>query len=567
MRKNGFACPWNWQQITTIIAFTLNDLIFYFLTSNLLSTKETKSQHIILFTACSCISLTMSIVTASINPADYLVKKEITKRKNCLQKNEKYVLEISKNFDFCVICCSNVCNSSKHCKICNKCVEKFDHHCNWLNNCIGEKNYFWFFSLLLILFLNLSYNIAVYVYAAAAYLNRGEAEEKKILENSDFLSFPLNVSFGFTLFNLALNFFVFFNVVYLIFVHIWLRCKGLTTYEYIVGKLAKQELKDHEMLEKRNDQSENAVLKIRSDFKMFGFSSQSRDNRKNAFAGNINNNNNILINNNNNHNANNYNYDKNNSNTEMHLRINNLKEDKIFYNKNNKKGKNKFMPENLIQKIHQNEFAKGNPINGILLKENSEKIIIDGKDYQEKLFKPIVDEIYNLNINVKKINVAKNQKNIFTFSSQANKEKNLFDNKNKENFLNLKKQTTPNYKNSNELKNFSLTNNSSDKNNTNLNNFLVENIFNNKDSENLNELNVLDRFNTANNLGNNNNNNNKDLSKLNCKYLKTNESNPNSVRRNITTSNRGNYSVSNNTNYLRQSTIRELNNSTFLKEK
>ena len=44
------------------------------------------------------------------------------------------------------------------------------------------------------------------------------------------------------------------NITYLLIVHIWLRCKGLTTYTYIVKHLRKEEIQ-------KADQSDNISLK------------------------------------------------------------------------------------------------------------------------------------------------------------------------------------------------------------------------------------------------------------------------------------------------------------------
>jgi len=83
-----------------------------------------------------------------------MLKEELKKKDECERENRAYVLEISKQFDFCVICCSNIDSSSKHCKECDRCVDNFDHHCYWLNNCIGGQNYAVFILLLILVFSN-----------------------------------------------------------------------------------------------------------------------------------------------------------------------------------------------------------------------------------------------------------------------------------------------------------------------------------------------------------------------------------------------------------------------------
>lgn len=50
---------------------------------------------------------------------------------------------------------------SKHCKYCGGCVLLYDHHCVWLNNCVGQGNYKWFYSFLIMNCLVLTYACAV----------------------------------------------------------------------------------------------------------------------------------------------------------------------------------------------------------------------------------------------------------------------------------------------------------------------------------------------------------------------------------------------------------------------
>lgn len=100
----------------------------------------------------------MTIIAASSNPRDYILKKEFSKRKKASKSLQgEYQLNIITNCGFCTICCSSVNMKSRHCKQCNFCTEDFDQHCKWVNNCIGKQNYSYFFCLLIITFTILMY--------------------------------------------------------------------------------------------------------------------------------------------------------------------------------------------------------------------------------------------------------------------------------------------------------------------------------------------------------------------------------------------------------------------------
>nr|KJB80281.1 hypothetical protein B456_013G090000 [Gossypium raimondii] len=69
--------------------------------------------------------------------------------KCCSSNEESSEQQMSEDGMFyCSLCEVEVFKYSKHCRVCDKCVDRFDHHCRWLNNCIGQRNYRQFFALM-----------------------------------------------------------------------------------------------------------------------------------------------------------------------------------------------------------------------------------------------------------------------------------------------------------------------------------------------------------------------------------------------------------------------------------
>ena len=353
-KQNGFFPPFPFQQIITWIFFLINTIFFsYFL---LILEIEIKSFTIIIFTFLTIFVIFFAIITTIIDPADDLLKKEIKKKKFHEINNLHYQLEISRLEPFCIICCSNIANNSKHCKKCNKCVNSFDHHCNWLNNCIGKTNYPFFYALLIVLIFDLFFigGVGFYIYICATL-----EEKKKLIY----------------IFNLIFNFIdliIGFNLSYLFVIHSYFIYKGISTYEYILSKENNNNNKDGQ----NGNKSEEINLKIHDLQNKNGIQNNNLLNNyiKNDDKINIE----EIITNNNNVN--------NNINT-----IYSCNKEIDLIKKNYGKNKNKMYSKELIEKLQKMQTGNNN-----IFKVTNEKIIIDDENAQNKIFQPMVNEIYGL---------------------------------------------------------------------------------------------------------------------------------------------------------------------------
>ena len=133
----------------------------------------------------------------------------------------------------CTICNSTVGNLSKHCGICNKCVEEFDHHCKWLNNCIGVKNYKYFIALLWTLQVNLIVHIIFACVLFADYNEHFSEYSGRVQNPQVYIAFTA-ITFVESLFVLGAN-------SYLIAFHSYIKCKGISTFEFILMRRDKKE--------------------------------------------------------------------------------------------------------------------------------------------------------------------------------------------------------------------------------------------------------------------------------------------------------------------------------------
>ena len=138
---------------------------------------------------------------------------------------------MSKFDALCTICDSPVNTNSKHCGHCNRCVNNFDHHCKWLNNCIGEFNYK--------LFLGCIYSLeacAIISCAACTYAGVGVIIKDETIDSEILLHFMSEEALATLILVAAVsNLIIAIANGNLVGLHIWLKYKGMTTYEYIIS--------------------------------------------------------------------------------------------------------------------------------------------------------------------------------------------------------------------------------------------------------------------------------------------------------------------------------------------
>ena len=223
---NGFSYPFEFQQILTWILLILNSILFYYYIVNEISLnypKEIKIFVLIIHSFLLLMILVFGFLSTYVDPSDPLLKKELLKKKNFIKNKEHYIFELSRNYPICLICCSNIHSTSKHCKTCDKCIKNFDHHCNWLNNCVGKYNYGYFY---LLVFIIIFYCLIISSCGLFLFF-KADKQRKK------------NYKLILIIIGSLINFVISLNFISLFSFHSYFIYKGITTYEYILRKEVK----------------------------------------------------------------------------------------------------------------------------------------------------------------------------------------------------------------------------------------------------------------------------------------------------------------------------------------
>ena len=205
IKRHGLVCPLNPLQVLSwmVILYTIG--VSYAVVLPSLSSKL-QAVFGVLFSLFEAAVLALGLWATLIDPTDLMVDK-----KKAEDENAEYRA-------FCSLCNCNVDISSKHCGQCNRCVDKFDHHCKWLNNCVGGRNYKVFIWLIGALQLTTAVVIA---FGAELLVASEELNDREI---------------GLIAAVVLANIGVFVANGQLILLHIYLKYKKMSTYEYIMLK-------------------------------------------------------------------------------------------------------------------------------------------------------------------------------------------------------------------------------------------------------------------------------------------------------------------------------------------
>jgi len=142
---------------------------------------------------------------------------------------------------WCDVCKVSVLETSKHCRQCRKCIHGFDHHYKWLDNCVGEGNYVAFFTLLVTCTLLVSFQAGCVIYVLVRFGTEGAggsgiAAASGTHEDSGHGGYVAGLSILLFIGIVAIYF-----VGELLFFHLVLVYRGMTTLEYIYAMKAMDE--------------------------------------------------------------------------------------------------------------------------------------------------------------------------------------------------------------------------------------------------------------------------------------------------------------------------------------
>lgn len=227
VKRHGCTRPFHRLQLLSWLVIAALSSLFYVLLASPLTApgwRVITALYSLLFGLC----LLFGLLCTLSDPTDTAVKKLFE------GSNESREFSSSLYPRLCTRCNTHVGALSKHCNKCNRCTDRFDHHCDWLNNCIGGANYRLFVLLLgtLELWTGLELVVAGQVLGG---IFLGREPGKSLLH-----SFEVGDG-GYCYLMAVMGMAVTCMLIvigngYLIVFHTWLRCKGLTTYDFVMER-------------------------------------------------------------------------------------------------------------------------------------------------------------------------------------------------------------------------------------------------------------------------------------------------------------------------------------------
>ncbi|XP_062842081.1 palmitoyltransferase ZDHHC11 [Trichomycterus rosablanca] len=243
-RVNGWSCPLHVLQLVAWLVYGFMAVVGFGVYVPLLPPPWKHISYGVMG-FMFVLHLLTHLAAVTVDPADYnvRVRKDYSRPMPVFnRKNQPHVI----HNQHCYLCEVDVGSKVKHCGSCNKCITDFDHHCKWLNNCVGGRNYWLFFLtvlsaalgsflttvVVLFIFIELFVNPAV-LRTVAAF---------QVSANTTWLAFlplvPTQISsvsllvLAFITIILALASFLLLS--HLLIFHIYLLCKRMSTYDYVM---------------------------------------------------------------------------------------------------------------------------------------------------------------------------------------------------------------------------------------------------------------------------------------------------------------------------------------------
>lgn len=227
VRHNGFTLPLHPLQVGTWVLMLFLTVTFYTLTIPVLQPSLQAASFAVYTLSLSCTVAFAFLCTRS-DPSDPTIELERRCRLACMP------FEGSKYPKLCRVCGTHVLSKSKHCGQCNRCVNDFDHHCKWLNNCIGQQNYRQFACLIVALGVLTLWHTIVMSLCLVRVTDNDSQERANLATVYDVKDDGIKAYYAVVAVSLGIGCLVVVADIHLIVLHLYLKCRGLTTYEYIL---------------------------------------------------------------------------------------------------------------------------------------------------------------------------------------------------------------------------------------------------------------------------------------------------------------------------------------------